>query len=187
MTRADVTTSLQAFVDRAIAASEQGWFEIPFDPEWRSICELGEPAGDISRWQPARQVPPVDFLGLSNALECSVHEDIRAYYGTFWSGSFEANSQVGQISLIQLWNQEDFGRLIENLIGHALDKRRARQPLTVFFANSSTDPELFLSIENESGKVLLEAPGRPPIKVVHESLAGFLDQLEPLNSSPGIY
>lgn len=183
----DVSTSLRTFIDRALAISGRDWFESPADPDWRSPCELGEPVGDISRWHPAKQAPAVDFRGLANALEVPVHKDICVYYGTFWSGSFEARSQEGPVSLIQLWNHEDFERLIENLLGHALAKRRSKQPFTAFFANTHIDSELFLSIDNDTGNVLLEEPGKPPLKVVAKNVAQFLDRLDPRDSSPSIY
>ena len=183
-----VSKSLAAFIQRALAQREQGWFEAPFDEAWRSDCEIGQPAPEgMVAWRPAAQSTPVDFSGLANALEQPIHEDIRAWYGTFWSGSFEARTREGHVSLIQLWNEEDFERLIENLLGHALMKRRARQPFTVFFANTELDSDLFLSIDNESGKVLLEQPGKAPLKVVEDDLPTFLDRLEPLDVAPGIY
>ena len=187
MSADDVSTSLHAFVARAFQQAGRDWFEAPYDSSWRSDCEIGEPEGELIRWRPTKQSTPVDFSGLSNALDTPIHEDICAYYGTFWSGSLESKSKEGHVSLIQLWNQEDFERLVENLVGHALAKRRAKQPFTVFFANTEIQSELFLSIDNESGKVLLEEPGRAPIKVVDDNVARFLDRLQPIDTTPGIY
>jgi SecY interacting protein Syd len=99
----------------------------------------------------------------------------------------ETKSQEGPLSLIQLWNQSDFDRLIENLIGHLMAKQQARQPFTVFFATTDPDSELFLSVDNDTGKVLLEEPGKPPIREVESDLACFLDRLEAVTNSPGIY
>lgn len=183
-----VTRSLEAFTSRALTDRGVDYFESDFDPEWRSRCELdASPRTARVRWRPIVQTDPVDFRGLANALECDIHPDIRAYYASFWSGGFEARSHEGHVSLIQLWNAEDFDRLIENLIGHALAKRKARQPFTAFFATTEPDSELFLSIDNESGRVLLEEPGRPPIKEVETDVATFIDRLTPVDLEPGIY
>ncbi len=119
----------------------------------------------------------MDFRGLANALECPIHPDICTYYGSYWSGSIEAESSEGHVSLIQLWNPEDFDRLIENLIGHALMKQKSRHPFTVFFATTEADSELFLSVENQTGRVFLEEPGKAPLRCVDEDLATFLDRL----------
>lgn len=129
----------------------------------------------------------MSFQGLSNALEIAIHPDIQAYYGSFWCGSIEAESEEGHVSLIQLWNPDDFDRLIQNLIGHALMKRRSKQPFTVFIANTEADSELFLSIDNDSGAILLEEPGKPPLRQVEDNLVAFLNRLTPVLQPPDIY
>jgi SecY interacting protein Syd len=126
-----------------------------------------------------------DFAGLERALELPVHPDIKAYFGSFWSGGLEASAADGHVSLIMLWNPADADRLIENLIGHALAKRRARAPFTVFFACTEPDSDLFLSVDNASGAVVLEAPGAKPIRTVAASLTDFLRDLEP--APPGLH
>ena len=155
-----------------------------FDPEWRSPCEVGEPfrdARDIEQiaWEPLPRHGAEDFIGLEHALELTIHQDIKDYYGSFWSGGLEADAKRGPVSLILLWNTADADRLVENLIGHALAKRRLRSPFTVFFACTSVDSELFLSVDNDSGEVLLEKPGKKPIEVVAPSLTEFLAELAP--------
>ena len=62
---------------------------------------------------------------------------------------------------------------------HALAKRQQRSPFTAFFANTDPDSDYFLSVDNATGQVLLEQPGRPPLRVVADNLASFLDSLEP--------
>ena len=155
-----------------------------YDSSWRSPCECGEPFVDaqgVTRvpWRPLRRTVHNDFAGLENALEISVHQDIKEYYGAYWSGGLEADAPQGPVSLILLWNAEDADRLIENLLGHALAKKRIRSPFTVFFACTSAESDLFLSVDNESGQVLLEKPGYKPIEVVAANLAEFLHGLTP--------
>lgn len=159
-----------------------------YDPEWRSPCETGEPYHDESGvmrvpWQPLPRGLNTDiehdFAGLENALETTIHPDIKAYYGSYWSGGLEADAPQGHVSLILLWNPQDAERLIANLIGHALAKQRSRSPLSVFFACTEVDSELFLSVANDTGEVLLEKPGHKPVEVVAENLASFIDTLVP--------
>lgn len=178
--------ALTRFIERALDTRKDGTMKSPFDPEWRSPCELHQDS-DWTYWRPIAQDPPVDFAGLENALEHEIHPDIKAYYGSYWSGTLEADSEEGQVSLIQLWNNEDFDRLIANLIGHALSKRRTRSRFSVFIANTDPDTELFLSIDNETGAVLLEEPGRKPIRQVDENISAFLDRLQPSARQPDIY
>ena len=66
-------------------------------------------------------------------------------------------------------------------------KQRIKQPFTFFFANTEPDSELFLGIDNESGKIVLEEPGKPVVREVEQNIATFLDRLSPAASDPGIY
>lgn len=187
--RASVEAELDRFVDRYLERYPR--LEEIHDPEWRSPCETGEPFLDAQGerrvlWRPVRRPAGAhDFAGLERALEISVHPDVKSYYGRYWSGGLEAEAADGHVSLLQLWNADDADRLVENLVGHALAKRRARSPFTVFFACTESDSELFLSVDNDSGQVLLEAPGRKPLRTVAESLAGFIDSLTP--ASPDLH
>ncbi len=181
--RAAVEAALDDFVDRTLTRYPR--LDEPFDPEWRSPCEISEPFLDPRGerrvlWRPRRRAAGSDdFQGLERALEAPIHPAVKGYYGRYWSGGLEAEAADGHVSLLLLWNDQDTDRLVQNLIGHALEKRRARRPLTVFFACTEPDSELFLSVDNDSGQVLLEAPGRKPLRVVAESLAGFLSHLTP--------
>lgn len=178
----DVANVLKGFVAR-YTDEFPDLYEI-HDPQWRSPCEVGEPHAwpdgtQVVRWRPVARRYAEDFAGLENALETTIHPDIKAYYGAFWSGGLEARASEGHVSLILLWNPADADRLVENLIGHAMAKQRARAPFSVFFACTEANSELFLSVENDSGRVLLERPGRKPLRTVAESLAAFLSELEP--------
>lgn len=177
---------VEAALDRFVADSLARYprLEDYFDPDWRSPCELGEPYLDAQgsrrvAWQPLRRSGADDFSGLERALELNIHPDIKSYYQRYWSGGLEAEAADGHVSLLLLWNPADGERLVENLIGHALAKRRARQPFSVFFACTEPDSDLFLTIENDTGRVLLEAPGRKPLRMVADCLGAFLETLTP--------
>ena len=181
----DVAAALDRFVQASLA--RYGEFTDPFDREWRSPCETGAPrlaaSGELEvPWRPLRR-PAQDaetlFAPLERALELDVHPDLRAYYGRYYAGGLEADSPDGPVSLLQLWNEDDTVRLIENLLGHAIAKQRARAPYSIFFACTAVDSDLFLAVENHTGHVLLERPGYPPEQTVAPNLAEFLDRLTP--------
>ena len=178
--------ALTEFIDATLNIAESGLLSSPFDTDWRSPSELHHDS-DLTYWKPVRQQAPVSFEGLSHALELEIHADIKAYYASYWSGTLEADSSEGRVSLIQLWNAEDFDRLIANLIGHAMVKQKSRQGFTVFFANTDPDTELFLSIDNSSGAILLEEPGKPPLRQVETDIHTFLRRLKPKNRPADIY
>ncbi len=174
---------------RLVAAISSAWPDIadPFDPEWRSACETAEPrlapSGELEvPWQPLARTDAERFelfAPLERALEVTIHDDIKTYYGSYYAGGLETDGAEGPVSLLQLWNDSDAERLIENLLGHALAKQRAKAPYSVFFACTEINSELFLAIENHTGHVLLERPGYKPERTVAGSLAEFLSELTP--------
>ena len=185
-----VTDALTKFMDHTLKAYPD--LQAPFDPDWRSPCEIGEPfetdQGTLIAWRPIRRHPDTvteDFTPLEKALEISIHPDIKAYYGAYWAAGLEADAVDGHVSLLFAWNPEDVERLNENLIGHALSRkahsRKAARgrAMSVFFACTEPDSELFLSVDNDSGAVLLEKPGYKPIREVAPDLASFLTSLVP--------
>ncbi len=189
-----IQLALSELIDNALRLTDEGVFYAEYDQEWRSPCELPAfenknrtQAPQLVAWRPVPQTPPVDFSGLENALETTIHPDIVEYFSSFWSSTIEAKSIEGHASLIQLWNQGDFDRLVENFIGHALAKRQLKEPLTLFIATTEADSEYFLSINNATGAVLLEEPGRPPLPQVEDSLETFLRRLTPSTSQPVVF
>ncbi len=178
--------ALTEFIGRMLNIAESGLLSSKFYADWRSPSELREESG-LTYWKPVRQEVPVCFEGLAHALELDIHPDIEAYYASYWSGTLEADSSEGPVSLIQLWNVEDFDRLIANLIGHAMAKQKSRQGFTVFIANTDPDTEMFLSIDNASGAILLEEPGKPPLRQVETDIHTFLRRLTPQIRPTDIY
>ena len=189
-----IQLALSELIDNALRLTDEGVFYAEYDQEWRSPCELPTfenknrtQAPELVAWRPVPQNPAVDFSGLENALETTIHPDIVEYFSSFWSSTIEAKSIEGHASLIQLWNQGDFDRLVENFIGHALAKRQLKEPLTLFIATTEADSEYFLSIDNATGAVLLEEPGRPPLRQVEDNLETFLRRLTPAASQPAVF
>ncbi|MEM9056534.1 MAG: SecY-interacting protein Syd [Pseudomonadota bacterium] len=172
--------ALDAFFDRARAWLSQPGDALPtvtHDPEWPSPAEVGAPAADgLVAWKAVRQSPPSSFADLENALELELHADASAFFTRYYAAHVEASYRGGNLTLLFVWNAEDFRLATGNLIGHALEKRRVRQPFTVFFAN--IDDSRFLSLDNDSGRVMLEVLGARDAMEVAPDLAAFLDELE---------
>ena len=178
-TRAALDRLLHRYVEACARAS--GSLPIQeHDPAWPSECEVGDPDADGNiHWEPRERKCAADFRGLECALDVAVHPDIKIFYGCYWGSPMELCAAEGGVTLIQVWNDRDFERLVENVLGHAMAKKRINAPLTIFIA-STDEGELMLSVENETGRVVLEEPGKPPIREVSASLAEFLDRLQPV-------
>jgi SecY interacting protein Syd len=112
------------------------------------------------------------------ALSISLHPSIKTYFQCYWSDNLPAKHDLGPLELIQVWNEQDFARLQQNLIGHLLMKRRLKQAETLFFALTDQEDEI-LSIDNVSGQVVLEQVGLEPKKVIAANIASFILSLEP--------
>ena len=136
------------------------------------------------RWRPQKRDTVADFSGLERALEVEIHPEIKSFYGSYWGSTMELAAVEGGLTLIQIWNDDDFERLVENIIGHAMAKQRIKAPLTIFIA-CADEGDLMLSVENETERVVLEEPAGPPIREVSPSLAEFLDRLQPVADSDG--
>jgi len=154
---------------------------IEYDTKWPSECY--EPSKDneegvMVSWRPVKRWPAAKFGDLEHALDMTLHSDIKDYYGQYWSENIYASSEHGPLQLLQAWNDEDFTILQQNLVGHILMKRRLRQPETLFFALTSED-DFVLSVDNQSGKVMLEQVGLQPQKVIAPNLAAFLSTITP--------
>ena len=115
----------------------------------------------------------VDLTRLGHALDVALHPAWRALFATQWSDALTLRYNGEPFILLQLWNEQDLDNLIANQIGHALEKRRIRQPLTLFFG--LIDDDRLLSVDNATGAVQLETLGRPGPDQVCASVIEFLN------------
>lgn len=170
-----VTRQIERLGDEYLAlvhAHTKGLPLTDFDGEWPSACVVERVGEHQCHWQPVAMSRPPAFSRLAQALEVPILPALREYYGVRWSAALPVTYLDNDFELLQLWNEQDFEHLLANLIGHALEKRRIRQPLTLFFA--LVDDDRLLTVENDSGTVFLETLGqRQPLEVC-ASLPEFL-------------
>ncbi|MCV2883262.1 SecY-interacting protein [Aestuariibacter sp. AA17] len=176
-----IDDALADFIQRYFqtAKTEDHALRIEFDSQWQSACylQVGDD-GDWVEWQPVKRDVPGDFSGVESALEMTLNAQFKAYFGTYWSDNFNAKTSRGSLQLLMPWNNDDFIRLQQNLVGHVLMKRRLKQAETLFFA--VTDEEDFIiTVDNASGAVMLEQVGMLPKEKLADDLASFIKQLEP--------
>lgn len=150
-----------------------------YEADWRSPCQQGEVREGEIQWRPVHREPSASLANLADALDVRFHPAVDAFYGHWFAGTLPLCFKGLRLELVQPWNEADFERLQENLIGHLLMLRRLKLPPTLFLATTRNDSQL-VSLLNASGEVVLEQLGQGPRLVLAPDLARFLDRLEPL-------
>ncbi|MDE8557246.1 SecY-interacting protein [Pantoea vagans] len=130
-------------------------------------------------WQPLPFSLPPTLDAVERAVDIQLQPPITAFYSTQFAGDMQARFGENQLTLLQVWSEEDFLRLQENLIGHLVMQRRLRQSPTLFIATTDSEEEI-ISLSNLSGEVILEQPGRKQRVVLAKSLEIFLKSLQPV-------
>ena len=156
---------------------------IPYDSQWPSPCYLKQGhEGELVPWEPKRQSEnqqsALSFKNVEDALDIELNADFCQFFTQFFSNNLPVVAEHGPCELLQVWNEEDFERLQQNIIGHLLMKKRLKQEPTLFFALTDED-DFVLSVLNSTGEVVLEQVGRPPKKVISGSLSAFIATLSP--------
>jgi SecY interacting protein Syd len=176
-----VTAALDEFVQRYVIAAKKhpDLLVVEYDSDWPSDCySASGDSGDSVIWHPVKRSGIANFADLEKALDMTIHQDVISFYSAYWSDNLSAKTDKGNLQLLQPWNQDDFERLQQNLVGHILMKRRLKQPETLFVALTDED-DFILTVDNNSGEVMLEQVGLIPKEMVAPNLAAFIESLHP--------
>ncbi|QYJ76469.1 SecY-interacting protein [Shewanella sp. FJAT-52076] len=151
-------------------------------------------------WQMVSRQEVAVFDNVSHAMDIELHRDINDFYGHVFAGPLQFDSPWGEGELIQIWNEDDFVLLQQNILGHLMMKKQLKQPQT-WFVGLIGDVDEMVSVNNADGSVWREVAGQEPHEQLAESLEAFLLQLTPrvappqrhqesavtVNSHPGIF
>ncbi len=176
-----INNSLDQFIKNFIAVHRELGSDglVQFDAQWPSPCVSEEAKnGDWVAWEPVLQPDTNSFANVEDALDIKLNPEFCSYFSRYYSESISAVAPEGKCELLFAWSREDFERLQQNLIGHLLMKQRLGQPLTLFFAVTDEE-DVILSVDNQTGEVVVEQVGKLPSKILAASLSEFIDTLSP--------
>jgi SecY interacting protein Syd len=154
-----------------------------FDKEWISPCfQIAEyednDDGDEVLWKPFLRKHSESIANLEEALEIIIPSELQQLFCRYYSHDLNATTEHGKLTILQVWNEEDFDRLQKNLIAHVLMKRRLKQDETLFFALTDEE-DYILSIMLSTGAVMLEKVGKAPQREIAPNLTAFMAGLSP--------
>nr|WP_314426003.1 SecY-interacting protein [uncultured Erwinia sp.] len=130
-------------------------------------------------WLPQPFTLPKNLDAVERALDIHLQPAVVAFYTAQFAGDMAGTYDGKPLSLVQVWSEEDFTRVQENLIGHLVMKRRLKHSPTLFIATTESELEV-VSVCNLSGEVIIEQLGTQKKQVIAPSLENFLNSLQPL-------
>ncbi|HAR57060.1 MAG TPA: SecY-interacting protein Syd [Idiomarina baltica] len=136
-------------------------------------------------WRPVKRDEVQDFSTLESALDMRFHDSVKRLFGDWFSGDLSLAFATGETTpsmgfeLLMPQCQEDAERLLQNLTGHILMKRKLKQPVTIFIGILHEHDDCLVSIDNSTGEVALEWLGKLQHQTLAVDLATFLLQCQP--------
>lgn len=116
---------------------------------------------------------------VEQVMNITLHTDAHLYYETQYAGDMSAQWDNLTLTLIQVWNDEDFSRLEQNLIAHlTMQKKLKRQPS--IFIGTTDDATKIITIDNLTGKIILDNLVENQLHILANDLNSFLSQLKPI-------
>ncbi|PVZ85344.1 SecY-interacting protein [Serratia sp. S1B] len=176
----EVAHALSEFTQRYIDYWQQQRGHDPASEELYGVASpcIVENHGDTVWWRPQPFIPAATLVKVEKALEIALRPEIHTFYTQQYAGDMSAMLGEQRLTLLQVWSEDDFIRLQENLIGHLVTQRRLKLSPTLFLATTESDMAM-VSLCNVSGHVVLEQFGSAKQTLLADSLAHFLDVLQP--------
>ncbi|WP_434356546.1 SecY-interacting protein [Parasalinivibrio latis] len=175
-----VTEALWLFSQQYIAAWQSRHGSLPESDLYEGLaspCVVKETDRGV-QWQPVKRNDHADLSKIEAGMEIRLCEEAHAYFSSQFSGDMSARLDDLRFELVQVWNDDDFVRLQENLIGHLVTQRRRKLNPTLFIGTTDAELEV-ISLSNLTGEVILETLGTDKHTVLAPSLAEFLSLIKP--------
>jgi len=165
------------FVQSYIATTQP---QVCYAVDWDSPCldhlpQAVKVADALLPWQMVPREASLD--NLNPALDFTLPIHLQDFYCACYADHLQVKFADKDLTLLQIWNEEDFVQLQENIIGHVLMKRRLKQRDTVFLGFTANDDEL-ISMELRSQHIVLEPLGCDNLTTLAKDFPSFVNQLE---------
>jgi len=178
----ETQTQLFALYERHQALCMLNTQQLPtqvFESDWISPCQESESVGGEIQWKAVIRDEKENLKNIEEALEVTLHPSIEDFFCSSYSAGIMCEFDGHPIELVQVWNDEDFQLLQENMIAHFMMQKRLKKPASMFIASCSDEMQV-ISVLNETGQVQLETLGKKQEAILAESLAEFLEKLKPI-------
>ncbi|KEA54445.1 hypothetical protein DT73_00800 [Mangrovibacter sp. MFB070] len=175
-----VQNALQDFTTRYSQAWEQLCGTHPASDELFGVASpcITQTKEDVVYWQPQPFSLSEDLGAVERAMGITLQPAVHQFYTTQFAGDMLATFGGLQLTLLQVWSEEDFTRVQENVIGHLVTQRRLKLSPTVFIGTVESESQV-VAVCNLSGEVVLETLGRKVRQVLAPSLVQFLQDASP--------
>ncbi|KEY59374.1 SecY interacting protein Syd [Serratia sp. DD3] len=176
----EVAHALGEFTQRYVDYWQQQRGHAPASEELYGVASpcIVENRGDTVLWRPQPFTPAASLVKVEQALEIQLCPEIHTFYTQQYAGDMSAMLGEQALTLLQVWSEDDFIRLQENLIGHLVTQKRLKLSPTLFLATTESDMAM-VSLCNVSGHVVLEQFGSTKQTLLADSLGQFLGALQP--------
>ncbi|GAD78358.1 Syd protein [Vibrio ezurae NBRC 102218] len=175
-----IASSLSSIHQQYLKTFEQEHGTLPASAELVGVaspCIEETKAGEVVYWKPVQRDPQADLSNVEQGIELLLHPSIAEFYGSYYSADLEMSWKGKPLTLLQVWSDEDYVRLQENILGHLVTQRRLKIKPTIFIAAIDSDLDV-ISICNLSGNVVLETLGTSKREVLADNLVEFLSALD---------
>jgi SecY interacting protein Syd len=179
-----IKTALQDLFNRHAQIWKDQKASLPqqlFDGQWLSSCQVEKVQDDMITWTPIERDDNVGLTNIEEALNIKLHPSIPALFCSYYADGIPCLFDGHPVDLIQVWNDEDFKLLQENMIAHFMMQKRLKKPASMFIASCSDEMQI-ISILNETGEVQLETLGKKQEAILAPNLAEFLAKLQPVTT-----
>lgn len=172
--------ALITLTDRYLQQWQQVYQSMPKSAELHAIASpcIVKTAQLEVYWQPVRHVLSKDLTITEQVMTLTLQPDLHDFYGTQYAADLPVWFAGQALTLLQVWSDDDFNRLQQNIIAHLTMQKKLKRPPTIFIATTEQDNEI-IALDNRTGEVIIEELIEGTQRPLCAQLADLLEQAHP--------